>query len=80
MYVGSFTLCISEENSVMFLKFTIVEIQNQILGNSCLPTSIYKEESEGIVQRAGTTQLPCKALNKGQIGLPNDLGLSWGTK
>lgn len=76
MYVGSFTLCISEENSVMFLKFTIVEIQNQILGNSCLPTSIYKEESEGIVQRAGTTQLPCKALNKGQIGLPNDLGLS----
>lgn len=43
---------------------------------SGLPTSVYKEESEGIVQRTGTAQLPCRALKKGQIGLSDDFGLS----
>lgn len=42
------------------------------------PMSVYRKESEGIATRAGTAQLPCNVLKKGQIGISVDLGLSGG--
>lgn len=57
--VSSFPLCISVENILCFWEIHYSQnIESNPGEQSGLPTSIYKDESEGFTQKAETMQLP----------------------